>query len=99
VLDGAAVQRRLEQVAGVSRVVPKHSTGERFTYEVESLKDRSVRADVARAVVESGWDLNELRSAAMTLEEVFLQLTGAEQVEVVADSPAELVAEEAQASK
>jgi ABC-2 type transport system ATP-binding protein len=99
VLDGAAVQRRLEQVAGVSRVVPKHSTGERFTYEVESLKDRSVRADVARAVVESGWDLNELRSAAMTLEEVFLQLTGAEQVEVVADAPAELVAEEAQASK
>jgi ABC-2 type transport system ATP-binding protein len=99
VLDGAAVQRRLEQVAGVSRVVPKQSTGERFTYEVESLKDRSVRADVARAVVESGWDLNELRSAAMTLEEVFLQLTGAEQVEVVADAPAELVAEEAQASK
>jgi hypothetical protein len=35
----------------------------------------------------------------MTLEEVFLQLTGAEQVEVVADAPAELVAEEAQASK
>src|SRR5271165_1558278 len=80
-LDGSAVQRRLEQVAGVSRVVPKHSTGARFTYEVESLKDHSVRADVARAVVESGWDLNELRSAAMTLEEVFLQLTGAEQVE------------------
>lgn len=99
VLDGSTVQRRLEQVAGVSRVVPKQTAGERFTYEVESLKDRSVRADVARAVVESGWDLNELRSAAMTLEEVFLQLTGAEQVEAVADTPAELVVEEAQASK
>jgi hypothetical protein len=29
-------------------------------------------------VVESGWDLNELRSATMSLEEVFLQLTGGE---------------------
>ena len=31
---------------------------------------------MARAVVESGWDLNELRAAAMSLEEIFLQLTG-----------------------
>jgi len=29
-------------------------------------------------VVESGWDLNELRPAAMSLEEIFLQLTGTE---------------------
>jgi hypothetical protein len=33
---------------------------------------------VARAIVEAGWDLNELRPAAMSLEEVFLQLTGGE---------------------
>ncbi len=32
--------------------------------------------DLARAVVEAGWDLNELRVAAMSLEEIFLQLTG-----------------------
>jgi hypothetical protein len=31
---------------------------------------------LARAVVESGWDLNELRSSAASLEEIFLQLTG-----------------------
>jgi len=29
-------------------------------------------------VVESGWDLNELRPTAMSLEEIFLQLTGKE---------------------
>ena len=29
----------------------------------------------ARAVVEAGWDLNELRPAAVSLEEIFLQLT------------------------
>jgi len=81
VLDESSVQRRLEQVAGVSRVVPKHAHGNRTVFEVESLKEHSIRADVARAVVESGWDLNELRSAAMSLEEVFLQLTGAEAAE------------------
>ena len=43
-----------------------------------------VRGDLARAVVESGWDLNELRPAAMSLEEVFLQLTGNETVEPAA---------------
>ena len=37
-----------------------------------------MRGDLARAVVESGWDLNELRPAAMSLEEIFLQLTGSE---------------------
>src|SRR5437660_1644291 len=51
-LDEAAVQRRLEQVTGVSRVVPKQAFGNRSVFEVESLKERSVRADVARAVVE-----------------------------------------------
>jgi hypothetical protein len=27
-------------------------------------------------VVESGWDLNEMRSTSVSLEEIFLQLTG-----------------------
>jgi len=91
-LDQATVQRRLEQVVGVSRVVPKQSQGNRAVFEVESLKERSIRADVARAVVQSGWDLNELRSAAMSLEEVFLQLTGAEGAEAK-ENAEELVAE------
>jgi ABC-2 type transport system ATP-binding protein len=76
-LDFTAVQQRLEQVAGVSRVVAKQSPPHRTSFEVESGKG-FVRGDLARAVVESGWDLNELRPAAMSLEEIFLQLTGAE---------------------
>jgi ABC-2 type transport system ATP-binding protein len=76
-LDFASVQRRLEQVAGVSRVVAKQSRDNYSSFEVESQKG-FVRGDLARAVVESGWDLNELRPAAMSLEEIFLQLTGAE---------------------
>jgi ABC-2 type transport system ATP-binding protein len=75
--DFEAVQRRLEQVSGVSRVVAKQRNENRNSFEVESRKG-FVRGDLARAVVESGWDLNELRPAAMSLEEVFLQLTGAQ---------------------
>jgi ABC-2 type transport system ATP-binding protein len=85
-LDRGAVQRRLEQVAGVSRVLPKDARGNRSVFEVESLKERSIRADVARAVVESGWDLNELRSATISLEEVFLQLTGGDKVETTEEA-------------
>jgi len=47
---------------------------------LEGLQGRSIRGDVARAVVDSGWDLIELRPVAMSLEEVFLQLTGTEPV-------------------
>jgi ABC-2 type transport system ATP-binding protein len=86
-LDFAAVQQRLEQVAGVSRVVPKQRQENRNTFEVESQKG-FIRGDLARAVVESGWDLNELRPAAISLEEVFLQLTKA-QVDAQDGSPKE----------
>src|SRR5271165_2395851 len=77
-LEPGIVQRKLEQVSGVSRVLSKQQNNGRVVFEVESQKGRFVRGDLARAVVESGWDLNELRPAAMSLEEVFLQLTGTE---------------------
>jgi ABC-2 type transport system ATP-binding protein len=77
-LDPAAVQRKLEQIAGVSRVIPKADGQKRVIFEVEAAKDRGVRGAVARAVVEAGWDLNELRPSALSLEEIFLQLTGSE---------------------
>ncbi len=63
---------------GVNRVVSKADGQKRAIFEVEGSRDRLVRGDLARAIVESGWDLNELRTAAMSLEEIFLQLTGSE---------------------
>jgi ABC-2 type transport system ATP-binding protein len=80
-LDSQTIQHRLETVPGVSRVLFKETRSNRSVFEVESLKDRPIRGDLARAVVESGWNLNELRSAAMSLEDIFLQLTATEQVE------------------
>jgi gliding motility-associated transport system ATP-binding protein len=75
-LDFAAIQKRLEKVSGVNKVIFKEKRESRSVFEVEAGKGRLVRGDLARAVVESGWDLNELRPSAMSLEEVFLQLTG-----------------------
>ncbi len=75
-LDSARVQERLEKVTGVSRVAFKEKKQSSATFEVESFKDKFVRGDLARAVVEAGWDLNELRTTAVSLEEIFLQLTG-----------------------
>jgi gliding motility-associated transport system ATP-binding protein len=75
-LDPASVQQRLEKVTGVSRVAFKERKPTGATFEIESVKDKLVRGDLARAVVEAGWDLNELRTTAVSLEEIFLHLTG-----------------------
>src|SRR5246127_4561459 len=80
-LEVASVQHKLEQVSGVSRVLCKQQVDSRAQFEVESEKGRLVRGDLARTVVECGWDLNELRPAAMSLEEIFLQLTESESAE------------------
>lgn len=77
-LEITTVQQKLEAISGVSRVLCKQQVDSRAVFEVEAQKGRLVRGDLARAVVESGWDLNELRPAAMSLEEIFLQLTGSE---------------------
>jgi ABC-2 type transport system ATP-binding protein len=74
----AEVQQRLEQVAGVSRVVMKDAKDGRLLFEVESLQGRHIRADVARCVVNAGWGLSELRAVGLSLEDIFLQLTAAE---------------------
>ena len=77
-LEPTTVQQKLEKVSGVSGVSCKQQIDSRAVFEVESQKGGLVRGDLARAVVESGWDLNELRPASMSLEEIFLQLTGSE---------------------
>lgn len=76
--DPSLVQQKLEQVTGVSRVLCREQVDGRAVFEVENKKGSFIRGDLARAIVQSGWDLNELRPAAMSLEEVFLQLTGSE---------------------
>jgi ABC-2 type transport system ATP-binding protein len=84
----ARVQDRIQKIPGVSRAVLKEELQNGAVFEVEASKGQLVRGDLARAVVESGWDLNELRPSAMSLEEIFLQLTGSDAV-AEADAPPE----------
>jgi ABC-2 type transport system ATP-binding protein len=82
-LDVAQVRQRLEQVAGVSRVVDRGKDG-KLQFEVEGLPGRPIRPELARSVVGAGWNLLELHSLSLSLEEIFLQLTGSG-----AEAPAE----------
>ena len=81
-LNAADVRQRFEQIPGVSRVEVKdvkdsHSERRSVIVEVESLIGSSVRPELARAVVQAGWNLQEMRGISMSLEDIFLQLTGA----------------------
>jgi ABC-2 type transport system ATP-binding protein len=71
----------LSSVPGVLQVklTDRHDS---FTgYEIESEPHRDVRTDVARAVVNGGLGLLELRPMRMSLEEIFLQLTTEDQAQ------------------
>jgi ABC-2 type transport system ATP-binding protein len=88
-LNHGEVRQRLEQVAGVSRVVLKDTKDNRCSFEVESLQGRTIRAELARAVVSAGLDLNELRAVGFSLEDIFLQLTASEKAETKAETKPE----------
>ncbi len=65
------VAERLRRVEGVTTIEPLDDG----RYEVECALGADRRADIARAIVEGGWDLLEMRPVGMSLEEIFLKLT------------------------
>lgn len=69
------IKSRLERVEGVSLVEERESVNGCVTFEVHAGKEKDVRSDLARAVVESQWPLLELRASGMSLEDIFLKLT------------------------
>ena len=71
------IRSRLAGVPGVVQMkVNAHNS--RPSFEIEVDKGRDVRAELARAIVSGGWNLLELRTMGMSLEEIFLELTRAE---------------------
>jgi ABC-2 type transport system ATP-binding protein len=68
----AEVIAAIGRVEGVARAIPESGEGE---IRIESRPGRDVRAEVARAVVEGGYDLLEMRPAGVSLEAIFLELT------------------------
>ena len=71
----AAIIEKFQRVGGVNWVEPRESVEGRVTLEVHSEKEKDVRAELARATVESGWKLYELKTSGLSLEEIFLKLT------------------------
>jgi len=71
----AEMMERLQRVSGVNLVEPREAAEARVTFEVHAEKGQDVRAELARAVVESRWKLLELRTSGLSLEEIFLKLT------------------------
>ncbi|MGH9326465.1 MAG: ABC transporter ATP-binding protein [Terriglobia bacterium] len=69
------MKARLERVEGVNRVEESSAANGRSTFEIHSAKEKDVRSELARAVVESQWRLLELRTSGMSLEDIFLKLT------------------------
>jgi gliding motility-associated transport system ATP-binding protein len=71
---GADAVAALQQVPGVTRVAESDRRAAAIGYEIDSEKGRDVRRDLARAVVQNGWGLLELRPMRLSLEEVFLSV-------------------------
>jgi len=69
------IMNRLQSVSGVNLVEPVDAAGSRVTLEVHTEKNQEVRSELARAIVESGWGLFELKTSGMSLEDIFLKLT------------------------
>ncbi len=69
---------------GVISVIPRDIE----TIEFETQPGQDVRPQVARTVVNAGYDLLELSNISMSLEEIFLQLTRDESLpQMVSESP------------
>ena len=73
--NGADAAAALTRLAGVTRIVESERKDRLVGYEVESERGHDVRRELARAVVNNGWGLLELRPMRMSLEEIFLSLT------------------------
>lgn len=68
--DGAGLAERLSAVSGVSAV----RSVKDGLFEIETVPGGQVRPELAKAVVNGGWDLMEMKSLGMSLEEIYLQL-------------------------
>ena len=85
--DAGDAEGALTAVPGVTKVAAVDRHERRVGFEIESEPNRDVRRDIARAIVDRGWGLLELRPTRMSLEEIFLQLT-TEEAQASAGEPA-----------
>ena len=74
----SAVVSKLKSLPGVLDVRTLSEDGGRARFQVDSDVRQDIRGAMASAIVTSGWGLLELHSSVMSLEDIFIKLTTAE---------------------
>jgi len=76
VVSGARdkVEKAVSGISGVKGVTVGGETPVGMTYDITLEPQAEIRAEVARAIVGGGFDLMELRSVDVSLEEIFINL-------------------------
>jgi len=73
------IMSKLKATPGVVEVRKIEEVDGRNRFQIEGELRKDIRSDLARLIVQSGWGLYELQSATMSLEDIFLKLTTAEE--------------------
>jgi ABC-2 type transport system ATP-binding protein len=68
-------------------------------YVVSCVQGRDNRAELARAIVGQGWDLLELSTMGLSLEEIFLKVTEGVSIEELTGAPSDEEREKAEAQE
>jgi ABC-2 type transport system ATP-binding protein len=77
----AEITSKLKAMPGVVDVRRTEEVDGHHRFQVEGELRKDIRNDLARAIVQNGWGLYELHSSTMSLEDIFLKLTTAEESE------------------
>jgi ABC-2 type transport system ATP-binding protein len=76
----AAIKGKIQEIPGVLRIESTKPDGDgHCEFSIDTELKRDLRGQIARKIVESGYELLELKTLSMSLEEVFLQLTTKEE--------------------
>lgn len=73
--DEKAVCAAIQELPGIRKVSAQTAAGGRVAVTVEAAPGQDVRSEIAAKIVGRGWPLFELRGLALSLEDIFLQLT------------------------
>jgi ABC-2 type transport system ATP-binding protein len=74
-----AVLTAIRAVPGVTDARKVSGSDSRNRFQAEGEVGKDVRIDLARTIVNKGWGLLELQSESMSLEDIFIKLTTAEE--------------------
>jgi ABC-2 type transport system ATP-binding protein len=69
--DGDGLEKLISKISGIGNVL----TIQEGSVEVEYAPGKDIRPEIARNVIKAGFDLLELKSIDLSLEDIFIQLT------------------------